>query len=132
MKFKENMQTNISLVSKDGKVQARLNYRDNDIPEGIYIETSGENTEEVITNLYDKMMDSIDKALTEPEEELDETTAYIKRLEAQIEQLSKENKELQKKKEVAKKSPWYMYDILDTPYFNSERKFEDLLKELFQ
>lgn len=137
MELKKNMQTNISLTAKDGKVQARLNYRDQDIPEPISVEASGEDLEEVITHLYDNMMDSIDKMLAEPEEEEIEElsdTEYIKKLEAQIDQLLKENKALQKKKETIDKSPWHYntYKMINMPRSSSRIKdFENLWKEFF-
>ena len=137
MELRKNMQTNISLVSRDGKVQARLNYRDQDMPEPLYVEASGEDLEDVIADLYSKMTESIDKLLAEPEEEPEEEkideAAYIKQLEAQIDQLMKENTVLKQKKEVAKKSPWYTYNTIKIPSsVNFKNDFEDLWKEFFE
>ena len=47
MEVKTDMQTNVSLVVKDGKIQARLNYKNQDIPDPIYVEASGDDFEEV-------------------------------------------------------------------------------------
>ena len=136
MELKKNMQTNISLVSKDGKVQARLNYRDQEIPDGIHVEASGEDIEDVIADLYSQMTDSINKILSEPEEEPEEKLSdaeYIQQLEAQIEQLMKENHVLQQKKEVTRKSPWYAHNVVKVPSsFNFKEDFEDLWKEFFE
>ncbi len=135
MEVKTDMQTNVSLVVKDGKIQARLNYRNQDIPDPIYVEASGGDLEEVISDLYGKMMDSIDNLLTEPEESEEETddTEYIKRLEAQIDQLIKENNALKQKKEVTKKSPWYTYNTIKIPSsMNFKNDFEDIWKEFFE
>lgn len=135
MEVKTDMQTNVSLVVKDGKIQARLNYRNQDIPDPIYVEASGEDLEEVISDLYAKMMNSIDNLLTEPEENEEEIddTEYIKRLEAQIDQLVKENNALKQKKEVTKKSPWYTYNTIKIPSsINFKNDFEDIWKEFFE
>lgn len=135
MEVKTDMQTNVSLVVKDGKIQARLNYRNQDIPDPIYVEASGDDLEEVISDLYGKMMDSIDNLLTEPEEIEEETddAEYIKRLEAQIDQLIKENNALKQKKEVTKKSPWYTYNTIKIPSsMNFKNDFEDIWKEFFE
>lgn len=135
MEVKTDMQTNVSLVVKDGKIQARLNYKNQDIPDPIYVEASGEDLEDVISDLYGKMMDSIDNLLTEPEEIEEETddAEYIKRLEAQIDQLIKENNALKQKKEVTKKSPWYTYNTIKIPSsMNFKNDFEDIWKEFFE
>lgn len=137
MEIKNNMQTNVSLVVKDGKIQARLNYRNQDIPEPIYVEASGEDLEEVISDLYGKMMNSIDNLLTEPEKSEEEEQVsdaeYIQKLEAQIDQLIKENSALKQKKEVTKKSPWYTYNTIKIPSsMNFKNDFEDIWKEFFE
>lgn len=136
MEIQKDMQTNVSLVVKDGKIRARLNYRNQDIPDSICVEASGEDLEEVISDLYEKMTSSIDNLLTEPEEpeeEMDDTE-YIKRLEAQIDQLIKENNTLKQKKEVTKKSPWYTYNTVKIPSssLNFNKRFEDIWKEIFE
>ena len=137
MKTTKNMQTNVSLVTKDGKIQARLNYKDQDLPENIYIEASGEDIEEVIEDLYNKMTTSINNLLVEPEEESKEeekldNTEYIKKLETQIEQLMKENAILRQKKEVTKRSPWYTYNTVKIPSIDFQKDFKDFWEEFFE
>lgn len=140
MKTTKNMQTNVSLVTKDGKIQARLNYKDQDLPENIYIEAFGEDIEEVIEDLYNKMTMSINNLLAESKEELKEeeekldNTEYIKKLETQIEQLMKENAILKQKKEVTKKSPWYTYNTVKIPSVsvNFQKDFKDFWEEFFE
>ena len=116
MELKKNMQTNISVVSKNGQIQARLNYKDQDMPESISVEASGKDIEDVVGDLYTKMLE------------------YIKKLETQIEQLMKENAMLQKKKEVTEKSPWYTYNTVKIPSssLNFNKKFENIWKEIFE
>ena len=81
MELKKNMQTNISVVSKNGQIQARLNYKDQDMPESISVEASGKDIEDVVGDLYTKMLDSIDSLLAEPEEPEELSDAeYIKKL----------------------------------------------------
>lgn len=135
MELKKNMQTNISVVSKNGQIQARLNYKDQDMPESISVEASGKDIEDVVGDLYTKMLDSIDSLLAEPEEPEELSDAeYIKKLETQIEQLMKENAMLQKKKEVTEKSPWYTYNTVKIPSssLNFNKKFENIWKEIFE
>lgn len=135
MELNRNMQTNISVVSKDGQIQARLNYRDQDMPESVSVEASGKDIEDVVGDLYNKLLDSIDSLLTEPKEPEELSDAeYIKKLETQVEQLMEENAMLQKKKEVTAKSPWYTYNTVKIPSssLNFNKRFENIWKEIFE
>lgn len=107
--FDTNMKMTFSLVNDNGEIDAKIAVKD--LTEDVEYEASasGDDVEEVLTNLCNDILDSID---TNGLEDMDEDD-YIDYLESRIEELEIENEVLREKNQNSKYSNKIKYKTID-------------------